>query len=224
MREDIQIDINTGDVLIQNVNNKAFYDFNWVERPDGELTGFMYGEVTLPRFIDIEGATTDGINVQIPYTPVCKFMKIKIKQYTDAVNIADRTEWLDVKAGAYGGEIKKINTSELITIADDDYCLRIEGDYIRVYSAGYSDFVIDKANQQNQSLLVHCVPGNSRRYPTSGVGLIRWVNANSDLQGLSERLMSEFEADGVSVVDAYFDEDNNQLFINMDTSGVDGET
>jgi hypothetical protein len=64
-------------------------------------------------------------------------------------------------------------------------------------------------------MLLACVPTNNYRYPISGVGLIRWTNGNMSKVSLADRIMSEFNDDGVIVKNASYDYDTKQMSLDL---------
>ena len=80
-----------------------------------------------------------------------------------------------------------------------------------LYSAKSSDLTISFSDDQASQLLSLCLPGNYYRYPTTGVGVTRYLNcviAHSDLQKVLE---SQFDADKKPIQDAEFDNETGQL-------------
>lgn len=213
--------------------NPNFAGFRWLPSiPVGQLQEHLYGEVTLPTYTPERVLFNEGMYVEIPYTPKAWPMKVCIKRMQDeetfdyAINPVDGTIWFDVVAGIHGGEQKTINASELLVIADEKYHFHFgrkivdKKEYlngtIEVYSFSESDFDIKVANTQNSNLLIKCIPGNSYRYPLSGVGIIQWMNGDLSQDTMAEHLMQEFAEDGVLVRNADFDNDTQTLRIDAD--------
>ena len=139
------------------------------------------------------------------------------------VNPVDGSVWFVVKVGMYGGEKENAWVSKLITISEDKFYFRINSGTAEIYNGAETDFTIGKANKQNGNMLLECVPTNNYRYPVTGVGLVRWTNSNIEYTRLSEILQREFTDDGVTVLDASYDFDTKDLYLNLDTSFVDRE-
>ena len=79
------------------------------------------------------------------------------------------------------------------------------------------------ANIQNRNLLLQCVPSNNYRYPTSGVGLIKYLHANLAHSGLAEKLQTEFKNDKVNVINAAFNSYSGDLELDLDFSEADAD-
>ena len=77
------------------------------------------------------------------------------------------------------------------------------------------------ANIQNRNLLLQCVPSNNYRYPTSGVGLIKYLHANLSHSGLAEKLQTEFKDDKVEIINAAFNSYSGDLELDLDFSEAD---
>lgn len=80
-----------------------------------------------------------------------------------------------------------------------------------IYSSKSTDLSINYSDDQASQLLTLCAPGKSYRYPTTGVGVTRYLNcvvAHSDLQKVLE---VQFDADSKPVQDAVFDNETCKL-------------
>lgn len=74
-----------------------------------------------------------------------------------------------------------------------------------IYSAKSTDICINYSDDQASQLLTLCAPGKSYRYPTTGVGITKYLNcvvAHSDLQKVLE---AQFNGDKKPIQDAEFD-------------------
>lgn len=73
----------------------------------------------------------------------------------------------------------------------------LENDFNPIIRGG--DFVIGDATLQNQKLLMLAEPGDYRQHPTTGVGIINYLNDEDGLVQLQGDIQKEFEADGMKV-------------------------
>lgn len=228
MRKDIEIHINTGDITLSPHNKFILRPFNWVEHDSG-LMRYIYGEITLPATLPESSIKANGIYLTIPYTPIYQEFYVRIKReyedgsYTFLYNPVDGSEWFLVKAAKYGGKFVNVYASELITISESSFHIRLNKGVAEIYSSAESDVNIIKANRQNANMMLKCIPTNCYRYPLTGVGLIRWSQSNIDHTELAEVLKREFEEDGVKVNNASYDFDTSDLYLDLDTSNVDGD-
>lgn len=218
MRKDIEIHISTKDLTLSSKNRVKFRPFQWVNTPTGGQVRYIYGEITIPSQISERSIRENGISVQIPYTPKYKEFMIRVcRIYDDGTSLAlvnevDGSEWFLVTAGLYGSEQKNVYASELIAISDGEFTLKFANGILQLYSAHQSDFNIIEANRQNSNCLLACYPTNNYRYPISGVGLGRWMNANAaNAKNLARVIQQEFSADGMTVKNAAFDFETKQM-------------
>lgn len=225
MRKDIQVNTLIGDVMLADNEVLTKRSFAW----DSEGDVWLFGQVTLPSNYDVSKLVTEGVRVSIPYTPIYKTMKMRfVRKYGDSheravINPVDGGEWFVVKAKYYGNGSTTPKASELLKIGMDDYILQIDtaNGIAYIWSGIHSDFVNINANIQNRNLLLRCVPSNNYRYPTSGVGLIRYLHSNLSRTGLADKLQSEFEADLVTVNYAAFNSDTGDLELDLDFTKAD---
>lgn len=226
MRKDIEIHINTGDITLNSTNKVVIRDFRWVEESDKEQR-YLYGEIVVPGNVIEDSILNNGIYVDIPYTPIYKEFKLKIKRQFNEEdfqylrNPKDGTDWFLVQSAIYGQGLREVYASELMAISEGRFLVTFNEGNIELYSGYESDVTVIKANWQNRNLLLKCVPGNNFRYPLTGVGLIRWTNSNINVTKLAQILKEQFAEDGTPVISAKYDFDNKRLLMNLDTSNVD---
>ena len=225
MRKDIKIHIKTGDVELSPRNQFKLRDFKWIDNPNG-LSRYIYGEISIPASVTEASIRSNGCFVNIPYTPRYKEFMIRLKRvYEDGsccylTNKNDGSNWFVVKSGIYGGPIENVYASELIKISDMyTYYINIDSGFARLYSSHQSDFPIVDANRQNSNCLLACVPSNNYRYPLTGVGLVRWINAhNVNDTGLADTIQREFTEDGVTPKNAYYNYETKQMTLDLDVN------
>ena len=227
MRKDIEVHINTGDITLVSGDNFTLRPFGWVENKNG-LVRYIYGEITIPASVSESSIIKNGVYVQIPYTPKYKEFYIRIKRerldgsFDYIYNSVDGTEWFLVQSAKFGSKkFENVYASELMTISETSFYIYLNNGIAELYSSATSDVNIIKANRQNANMLLKCVPTNCYRYPLSGVGLIRWIQSNTDYTQLAEILTKEFEEDGVVVEDASYNIDTHDLYLSLNTSNVD---
>lgn len=220
MRKDIEIHIKTGDVALIPHNKPKFREFRWVEQPT-LLSRYIYGEIDVPYTVSERAILTEGISFHIPYTPIHKEFMVRIRRVNDdgvfayVTNDTDGSQWFLVKSAVYGGELRNVFASELLTISEDGYFVILKNGTALLYSAQQSDFNIIKAGRQNANCLLACFPGGNYRYPLTGVGLARWINSNNvATSDLTRVLQEEFSADGVTIRNAAFNYDTQQMELN----------
>lgn len=228
MRRDIEVKAQTCDMSLVNNRRFVIYPFEWVANPAG-LQRYIYGEITVPAYVPENTLRQNGMYVTVPYTPKYKEFMIRVKRmigatsFTYLQNPVDGSDWFVAKVGMFGAELQNAYASQLILVSEGSLHVRVDGGTVVLYDAEELDFNIVKANRQNGNMLLKCVPTNNYRYPVTGVGLIRWTNSNIEYTRLSEILQREFQDDGVTVMDASYDFDTRDLYLDLDTTFVDLE-
>lgn len=61
------------------------------------------------------------------------------------------------------------------------------------------DFVVGDSNTQHQQALLLSEKGEFKQFPTTGVGLKRFINDDQDGDDLQAEIQSELEADGATI-------------------------
>lgn len=74
-----------------------------------------------------------------------------------------------------------------------------------IYSSKVTDLHINYSDDQASQLLSLCAPGNSYRYPTTGVGIIKYLNAVIAHTDLQKVLETQFNGDNKPIQSADFD-------------------
>lgn len=225
MRKDIQINTQTGDILFNDQNSLNTFPFEWIS--EGDLN--LMGQLTLSANYDTNKLATMGVRVSIPYTPIYKPIKLRIVRdfgednQRAIINPLNNTEWFDLYTKLYGRDIIKIYASQLLMISYEGYLIQVKDGIAYLWSHSNFDVKSINANFQNRNLLLKCVPSNCYRYPTSGVGLVRYLHSNLNRSGLADRLQSEFEADKVTVNNAAFNSYTGDLELDLDFTKADAE-
>lgn len=80
-----------------------------------------------------------------------------------------------------------------------------------IYSSKISDLYINYSDDQASQLLSICAPGKSYRYPTTGVGIIKYLNAVIDHTDLQTVLETQFTGDNKTILSADFDSETCNL-------------
>lgn len=80
-----------------------------------------------------------------------------------------------------------------------------------IYSSKTTDLLVDYSDDQASQLLSLCAPGNSYRYPTTGVGITRYLNSVIAHTDLKTNLETQFLADNKPLLSADFDSETCKL-------------
>lgn len=80
-----------------------------------------------------------------------------------------------------------------------------------IYSSKSTDISINYSDDQASQLLTLCAPGKSYRYPTTGVGITKYLNCIVSHSDLHKVLEAQFDADNKPIQDADFDNETCKL-------------
>lgn len=101
---------------------------------------------------------------------------------------------------------------------DGEYAVRIIqnnsnvlGNRAYIYSAKQSDIMIGFSDSQASQLLSLCAPGKYYRYPTTGVGITKYLNSVIEHTDLIDVFESQFESEHKSLRNAEFDSESGEL-------------
>lgn len=225
MRRDIRVNTQIGDIVLTDRNSLETYPFEWVEETDTDIRG----RVVVPSTLDVSKFYTTGVKIEIPYTPVYKPVKVMVMRnfgvltLRSVLNPVNHELWYDLQTKLYHGDTERLKASQLLMVSTSGYVLQLgenEGNAY-LWSDADSDLTNIKANIQNRNLLLRCIPSNSYRYPTSGVGLVRYLHSALSQSDLADRLQSEFKADKVSINSAAFDSYTGDLDLDLDFTEAD---
>lgn len=227
MRRDIQINTAISDMVLKDQNRLNTYTFEWVSETDL----YLLGRITIPSTFDVRKLQTEGVKVEIPYTPIYKPFKVQIVRHFDentsmnVINPVDGSEWFEVRTNLWRQNNIQLKASQLIVVSQDDYIIQLDGingiGYI--WAASSNDVVNIAANIQNRNLMLKCIPSNNYRYPISGVGLVRFLHANLSQTNLATILQNEFKADKVTVKRAAFNSFTGDIDLDLDFSEADAD-
>lgn len=224
MRKDIEIHINTNDIVLKAKNKYIARPFRMVDNLTG-LSRYAYAEIDMPSNLTANWILSNGLYVEIPYIPIYKEWMVRIRRVVDKTNFTYinnpvyGSEWFLVKVAPYGVGIQNSYLSQLIAISETGFYLQFVEGEARLYSADTIDMNVIPCDRQNANLLLSCIPTNNYRYPLTGVGLIRWINGNMSSSQLTDVLIEEFSDDGMTINNAKFDQDTKRLIIDATSNG-----
>ena len=225
MRRDIEVNTSINDMALKDCNKLSTYRFRWVSEQDL----FLLGEIVIPSNFDVNKLQTEGVKVEIPYTPIYKPFKIRILRSYDentsvaVINPVNGSEWFEVHTHLWNQQKKQLYASQLVVVNPNAYIIQMDkkDGICFLWSANNSDVANVAANIQNRNLMLQCVPSNNYRYPTSGVGLVRFLHANLSQTTLANVLQDEFKADKVTVKSAAFDSYTGDIELDLDFTEAD---
>lgn len=214
MRKDIGIDVETGDLILSNAMERSL---SYPLTQMGEEDDCVYLRVVLPRLFDPTVLFKSGVRVQGGYVPVYKKVKVYFvldygneEDHKVVMNPADNGLWF----GAYEPDGVKAQMASELVLTNVDFCFFIRlSDTGRCcfYSGCETDLVVRPALEQNKAFLLKCRMSNNYLFPTSGVGLIHFLNGVTDGSELGARLQREFWDDGMGINNASIDPETGEL-------------
>lgn len=82
---------------------------------------------------------------------------------------------------------------------------------VEFYAMDETDLLVGASDDQSAKLLSLCAPGKNYRYPTTGVGIMDYINTVVGNTSLNTKLIDEFKANGTPVQSAEFDSETGEL-------------
>lgn len=206
--------------MTDNLTNKQIYPFEYLEDITGlDTARYGYGEITVPGNFESRYSNTDGIHVHIPYIPLYKELKVRFRLEKGDGNISymrnpnDNSIWFAVLAPDMG----TVYLSAFRIINEKNYFnLILQEGKLLLYSADETDFIIKPSLEQTKVFLLKAAAGNLYQYPSTGVGLIRYLHGNFENSNLPAKLQQEFEGDGMIIKNAYMDSETGELLLDVE--------
>lgn len=153
-----------------------------------------------------------------PYIPDTRTFRVRLVAITDghySLFASIRGDYgIPVHSYAIGKNLAEPISASMLPFIDIDghFLIRLVQnaesevlDRAYIYSSKMTDLHIDYSDDQASQLLSICGPGNSYRYPSTGVGIVRYLNAVIDHTNLQTVLEAQFAADNKSILSADFD-------------------
>ena len=243
MAKDILIDISERDVLVGKTGaaTRSFFDVVWGDILDGDDGSKLYANVVIPsNRINTLTPGSDGcyyMYIKVDYMPSNRYFYFRFVYGTDGYRpISDFDMNLPGEAPAYSYVFtdeyaRKIMASQLMMVNLDGYLL------IRFYKSGHdifdrayvydgveSDFLTGFSDDQSAQTLAICDAGKYYRYPTTGIGITDYINSVVVNSGIANKILNQYEADGVSVSNATFASQTGRLQVELASNNVEDET
>lgn len=224
MVKDLIIDIKEKDLLLENKSNSSMpvFDVVWgnLFDEDDEVDVLICNIIVPEAYWSLIKYTNRQLTVRFksPYTPNTdefriRPVKLKENQYSLFWNIRG-SFGLPVSSFALSKNISAPISACMLPFVDIDgeFIVKMvqneqmeELDKAYIYSSKETDISINYSDDQAAQLLSICNPGNSYRYPTTGVGITRYINSVIAHTDFIDRLESQFEGDGKRLMEANFD-------------------
>lgn len=217
MRQDINMNPQYGEInLNRQITSKRIDSFRHIGKIQGQDENYTYGEIIIPRYISSKNGSI--FNVIIPYIPVYKPLKIRLKIDSEQeelflLNPNNNDIWF---------EIRDANSTSLPLCAyrnlneNQHFTLEQTNRGMILYSMYDSDLVVKPSLSQEKIFLLKANTTNLFQYPTTGVGLISYLHANFENSGLAEKLQQEFENDGLLIKNAEINSQTGELYLEVE--------
>lgn len=203
MRTDIILDLNTNDIKPSPPSSYVTATATVVDTESSDECCLI---LQTPSETDI---SKDEISFNLPYSPVDKPFTVTIRcGATTAFESSNRT-----RCPLFGYRDIEIHLCQLPVVASSRYRVAIRNGTPYICSGEEFELTHHTVSQQNTECLLKCCPGNYLRYPTVGVGLVRWINGGKAIDDLAGILKEQLGNDGVSVQSATYDFDTQTLNI-----------
>lgn len=199
MRTDLLYNCANNDIVIEDAAPSNVYIASW-----GNTGAAQFNRLNVS--IRKPSSLQEGIYVKVPYLASTK--KVVVSVELDGQSSSHDLYTVD----AMGIEDGRIRCSQLCALSLDVFFFRLDSHgKLIVYSGVNSDFVVGEAKKQNEVFLLYCKPGNSYRYPTTGVHIQKFVNGHGSAAQFAQSIKNEFASDGMSLLDLQFDANTNHL-------------
>lgn len=206
--------------LNDNLANKKIYPFKYLgDMPGMAAGGHGCGEITVPADFENKYREEDGIHVHIPYIAEYRPLAVRFRQEHSSgsvsymINRSDNTVWFPVKGS--GGKPVFLSSFRAVNPQGDFNLILREGTLL-LYSGHETDFTVKPSLEQTKVFLLKASTGNCYQYPLTGVGLINFLHGNLENSNLPSKLLEEFQADGMTVKNAYMDSASGDLILEVE--------
>lgn len=228
LAKDIQIDIDSADLIISDTSNKrqTIFEVVWGNVLDGDAQDDLYANIIVTpenqsTLIYDEENNTGSCYVHFPYYPSTSLFKIRFVTLNDGEyqpysnNFYNKEfdsfsyvkNWLSENVVS-ASEIRLININglTLVLFQSDE-----NGDKAYIYSNEKTDLLVIESDDQSAQLLAICAPTKYYRYPTTGIGITNYLNSVVKHSDIGDRVISEFENDGTPIQTANFDPSTGKI-------------
>jgi len=197
---DIKIDIGKRDCEYEeHLTDHEFHSVKWGS--DNHTC-----QVLLERFV------SDPIYLYIPYKACTESLNL-VQAVGDSLSISRPC------LGYINGELVELTPAKLMLINPNGYYAFIPVDNVyHVYTAANTDFLITNTSVQAAKLMCLCAPGKNYRYPTTGVGLSKYLNSIIERTDIGAQLLKELSDDGIFLDSADYNTETYDLQLGLANS------
>lgn len=208
MVKDILIDIESADVVLADATSQSVPTFESHWDCDTLEVLIPYGYRNILEYIN----DTLEIKFSASYNGLYRNAKIKIIKLLDDGS-KETFATASLYQNAFNGE-KQLNVSQLFMVDGDGIfkvLLTRGNDKAYLYSGQQKDFLTGPSDNQSVQLLAMCDAGKNYRYPTSGIGITKYIGAVIIHSDLASKIQNQYQADGRYIQNANFDNETCTL-------------
>lgn len=213
MRTDIAINYDTGELILKKNIPQFTVDFTWLDEKEDDY--YVYGECIF-RYGMTEEHLVNGIGINIPLKNQYKKVRLSFQVIDNSnntyylLNSSNRNNIFEV----IDKNNKPIYASQLPLISESfSYRATMKDNTIYISDMYSYDLNIVESMEQNKMFLLKCNASNLYSYPTTGVGLLEYLNGNIGSLDLGEKIKDEFNRDGMYVENASINTDTGEISI-----------
>lgn len=213
MRTDIAINYDTGDLILKKNIPQFTADFTWLDEKEDDY--YVYGECTF-RYGMTEEHLVNGVGIYIPQNNKFKKIKLSFKVIDNSnntyylLNSSNKKDMFE----ALDRDDKPIYASYLPLISEGfSYRATMKDNTIYISDMYSYDLSITESMEQNKMFLLKCNTANLYSFPTTGVGLINYMNGNISSSDLGEKIKEEYNRDGMYVENASINSETGEVSI-----------
>ncbi len=178
---------------------------------------YWYGEIVIPVAKQKSIVNDFEIRTAIGYKPAYLPLRVRLAVEHNPDNVeyilnpTNNSQWYDITHNS-----SEVRLSEFRNINNQDsYNLIVCNGTLELYSGNETDLEFTEALSQNQSGLLNTSAGTLYQYPTTGVGLIDFLHGNFENTGLAQKLQSEFQNDGMTIINASMNSETGELSLEI---------
>lgn len=211
MRTDIQFDYTSAEITLKRSIPQFTVIFEW-EREDDYVA---YGVCKINKDININ-LLKRGLGISVPFMSSNKRIMLSFRIVDNSGN--ESVIYNKRKGGEYY-DLMSIRGEELMTTdlpvlsIDGIYRVVLDDDVAYLCDFNEYDFTLCESLEQNKVFLLMCNPGNLYQYPTTGVGILKYLNSNVGSSGLGNKIKEQFNMDDMYVEKANIDQEKGIITI-----------
>ena len=236
---DILVNVDSGDLLLSagDMSSRLFLNKVWGILFEDDNANTLYANVIIPSR-KLNKLVADDQNRYLLYVKASYYpynTPFQVRLVLDNNGTYEPIEQpscrFPVLSLAYipGKELMRCNASELPGInINGNYLFKLEfgqgSNTAYVYTADNTDLLVGGSDLQASQLLSVCEPGKYYRYPTTGIGVTKFIGSVVQHTELGDKIIEQFQNNGISVQDADFDARTGELQVIFFNEEIDEDS